>query len=215
MSIAREVFSRIRDIYLQTTQQHRSNVIENINSVWRQFIFKDVKKAKDLKTKGYDFTLLGQDIYDRGVNSELPTGHYSYYLFITYKGKYINPFNHINELKKVLYGELINDYTHIFGCPIIYTSVYRRSMSANIFICIHESNKSNDILKINNTVGDSLLYIYMNIPYLRFDSDQPIRFSKRKTNNIDNTNEENIFTIQFETYINGLDFDIISYDFVI
>lgn len=82
MSIFQEIFFRVRDVH-QHAIHYESKIIENINSVWEQFIFKDLKKAKSLNNKGYDFTLLGQDIYDRGVDSELPTGHYSYCLIIT------------------------------------------------------------------------------------------------------------------------------------
>lgn len=214
MSLAQEIFSRIRNIHLHSTQ-HETTIIKNINSVWEQFIFKDLKQAKKLSNKGYDFTLLGQDIYDRGVDSELPTGHYSYCLIITYNGNYINPFNHIKKLGRALYNELIDDYIYISGCPMIYTSVCRETISADIFTCTHESNGSNDILRINSIIGDSLLYFYINIPYLRFNSTQPIRFSKYGVTDTHIVSRKAILTIQLETHINGLDSDTISYDFII
>lgn len=215
MSIAKEIFSRIRNIHLHTEQRYESKIIENINSVWGQFIFKDLRRAKYLNNKGYDFTLLGQDIYDRGVDTELPTGHYSYYLLITYKGKYINPFNCNKRIRKVLYDELMRNYIPISGHPIIYTSIYRESISANIFICTHEDNESNNVLRINSIAGDSLLYLYMNMPYLRFNSDKPIQFSRHRVNITHTTEGKNIFTIQFETHIYGITPNIMSYDFVI
>lgn len=214
MSIFQEVLSRVRSVHQHATH-HESKIIENINSVWKQFIFKDLRKAKSLKNKGYDFTLLGQDIYDRGVDLELPTGHYSYCLIITYKGKYINPFNHNKKLKKILYDELMNDFIYISECPMIYTSIYRESISADIFLCTHESNESNDILRINNIIGDSLLYFHISIPYLRFDSEQPIRFSRYGVNDTHIINKKVVLTIQLETHIYDLTPSLFKYDFII
>ena len=214
MSITSEVLSRIRNVHSCTTQC-TNEIINNINSVWKQFIFKDIRQAKKLTKKGYDFTLLGQDLYDRGVNTELPTGHYSYCLIITYNGRCINPLNNNKKLKKILYNELINDYIYISDCPMIYNSISREAMSANIFISTHENNESNDILRINSIFGDSLLYFHINMPYLRFNSDQPIKFSKYEVNTSSIISDKFVLIIQFETHINGLMTDIVSYSFII
>jgi hypothetical protein len=203
MSIAQEVFSRVKNVQ-SCRSQYASEVIKNMTDVWSEFIFKDIKKARKLKNKGYKFILLGQDIYDRGVDSDLPTGHYSYLLLITYKERSINPLDHIETLGKVLYDELLNDYIYLSDNSIIYSSITRENISANIFISTHERNEHNDSLFVSSIVGDSLVYLCVSVPYLVFDIDHPIRFSKYDLTYSSMIDDTNSMIIRFETHINGL-----------
>lgn len=214
MSIAQEVFSRIGNTRM-CESQYVAEVTKNLTSIWTEFIFKDINKARRIRKKGYDFTLLGQDIFDRAVDSNLPTGHYSYYLLITYKGRYINPLNHTEVLRNILYEELVSEYIYISDSPFIYNSIYRDNISADVYICTHEDNSLDHTIFINSILGDSLLYIYTSIPYLRFDVAKPIRFSEYNRDNSKVYTKGRSINIKFETHINGLMPDIMKYEFII
>lgn len=214
MSIAREIFSRIRNVQ-SCESQYVSEIMKNMTDVWTEFIFKDIKKARKLKNEGYDFTLLGQDLYDKGTELDLPTGHYSYCLFVTYKGKCINPLDFKDKLNTALHDELLNDFIYITECPIIYSSMYRQDISANIFISTHMSTTINNMIKLNSIIGDSILYLCVSIPYLRFGSSQPLKLSRYYLSDPDTIDGVSCLNIQFETHMNGLMPDVISCVFVI
>lgn len=214
MSIAQEVFSRVSR--LQTYKlRDSSSILNNVNNIWTDFIFKDVKKAEKLTTQGYDFTLIGQDIYERAVETDLPTGHYSYLLLITYKKKFINPLDHRVDLKSVLHDSLNDDYTNVSGCPVVYSSVYRETVSANIFICTYVNTDNVYNLKMNSILGDSLIYIGVSIPYLRFGSEVPVRFCKNQVDTIVPLNIRSAVNITFDTHLEGVMTEAIFCSFII
>lgn len=214
MSIIQEVFSRVTRLQSYDLNDSRS-ILNNVNNIWTDFIFKDVRKAEELTTQGYDFTLIGQDIYEQAVDTELPTGHYSYLLLIMYNRRLINPLDHKVGLNTALYDDLSNSYINVSGCSVVCSSVYRKTVSANIFISTYNDIDSKYSLKMNSVLGDSLTYIGVSIPYLRFGSKVPVRFC---TNQVDNTtivNVKCIVDISFDTHMGGIMSETIQCSFII
>lgn len=214
MSIAQEVFSKVSRL-----QSYRlgysSTILNNVNDIWSDFVFKDVKKAEKLRIKGYDFTLVGQDIYERAVDSELPTGHYSYLLLVTYKQKLINPLEYKVDLKTVLHNSLSTEYMDVPGCPVVYSSVCKKTISANVFVCTYRDTGDTPNLKLNSILGDSLIYIGVSIPYLRFGSEVPVRFCKNRVDKATVLNIKSTVNMTFDTHMESIMAETVFCSFII
>lgn len=216
MGIADEVFLKIgRVMKLCKYQRQDDEMLVSINNIWSEFIFKDIKGAKALKERGYDFTLIGQDIYDKGVDIGIPTAHYSYLLVVTYNKRLIDLFNHLDSLKKVLYDELITDYINIVDTPVRYSSVYKQETSAGIFIYTHDNRYQSTTIRLNSILGDSLAYMNVSIPYLRFYCNKSIRLCNFRSDLPRLMNTKDILHIIFDTHMNGSSAEKINCHFTI
>lgn len=214
MSIAQEMLLKIKKVMRLCRSRGDDDMLTSINNIWEEFIFRDMKMASNLKDRGYEFILTGQDIYDKGIDMGLPTGHYNYLLIITRNGRLVNPLIDDDGLKKALYKELLHDYIYIADCPAIYASVNKDNTSAGIFICSCTDEISAS-LKFSSILGDSLVYMHTGVPYLRFLSSKAIRVYKFRTEIPSILSLKNTIKITFNSHINGINAERIDCYFTI
>lgn len=215
MDITAEVFMKIGKLIRLTKYRQDSEVLVSINSIWSEFIFRDIKLARSLKQKGYEFTLIGQDIYDKVSNNGLPTQHYNYLLIITYMDNIINPSTHTAELQKALYKELTTDYTNIKYGSILYSSINKSHTSAGIFTYVSSQQYHSSTISLSSTLGDSLLYLNVNLPYLRFCCTNGVRICNIHSSALRPLNPKNTLNILIDTHMNGYLAEVVECRFII
>ena len=203
MDLTKEVFSKIGRLTRLTKCRPGNIIVSRVNNIWSDFIFRDIKLAKRLQQKGYEFTLIGQDIYDKVNDSGLPTQHYSYLLVVTYMDRIINPCTHTTQLRDALYKELIGDYISLDNDSIIYSSVNKDNSSAGVFIYVTEGEYHLSTINLCSVLGDSLLYLNVNLPYLRFCCTKSIRVCNIHSDVPLTVAPSNILNIVFDTHMNG------------
>lgn len=224
MGLIDEIFSKIVRVTRLCKYQYNGStstnlkddtILTSINNIWSEFIFKDVEKAKLFKEMGYDFILIGQDIYDKGIDMGVPTSHYSYLLVVAYDGDLINPFKYIPKLKEVLYDELITNYINIVDTPVRYSSIYKHNTSAGIFVYMHDDTSGSNTASLGSVLGDSLVYMNVGIPYLRFCCTKSIRLCNLQSGILVSLEPRNTFHITFDTHMNGIMVEKVNCQFII